>query len=634
VKHHVRVGDEEIDWDDDPQSFDQSGVPSTSDDVTALAANAAVAAGSGGSQQSSAAAIGGGSAGAQHLVINLTFDSSVNAAPAAFKTAVLAAAQFFENTFTNPVTINIAVGYGEVGGYSLGGALGESDSYLDSTSYSQLANALRSNATTAAAAAASLPATDPTGGGTFWLTTAEAKALGLSGYYQGLDGYVGFSSSYAFCYNDSNGVPADAVDFFGVATHEISEVLGRQMMDGASNGYEPLDLFHYSSSGVRSFTGTQTGYFSIDSGKTDLANFNTNPGGDFGDWASSVGNDAFLAYCPSGTVNPVSTADLAVMSALGWNQTGGAPLPAVARTPVFADFDGNGTSDILWQNKSSKALTDFLTSNGSVSAVNNLATPPSAWTFAGIGDFNDDGTSDILWQNSSTGALAADIMSNGTVSSWDNLGTPGSRWSVVGIGDFNGDDTSDILWRDPVSGQTTELLIGGGSIASTVTLGIVGTVWQVAAIGDFNGDGTADILWRNRTTGADVIFDMNGGNVASTADIGAVGTAWAVAGVGDFDGDGTSDLLWRNAITGDTVLFLMHQNSAASVADLGIVSTAWTVAEVGDFNGDGKADILWRNGSTGADIVFLMSGPSIASVVDVGGVSTSWSVQKPVLSTS
>src|SRR4051812_21482944 len=108
-------------------------------------------------------------------------------------------------------------------------------------------------------------------------------------------------------------------------SHEFFEGMGRQFLagaafGGASHGYEPLDLFHYSSSGVRDLVGTTPGYFSINGGVTNLNNFNTNPGGDFGDWAASAGNDAALAFSNSGVVNAFTSTDLQVMDVLGWDR--------------------------------------------------------------------------------------------------------------------------------------------------------------------------------------------------------------------------------------------------------------------------------------------------------------------------
>ncbi len=48
----------------------------------------------------------------------------------------------------------------------------------------------------------------------------------------------------------------------------------------------PQDLFSWSSPGVRNLTTDGSRYFSIDSGSTNIVNFNQTPPGDFGDWLS------------------------------------------------------------------------------------------------------------------------------------------------------------------------------------------------------------------------------------------------------------------------------------------------------------------------------------------------------------
>src|SRR5215831_10802077 len=53
-----------------------------------------------------------GAASTSPFVINISWDSSVRSAPSGFTTAVLAAVQFLESQYSDPVTINIAVGYG------------------------------------------------------------------------------------------------------------------------------------------------------------------------------------------------------------------------------------------------------------------------------------------------------------------------------------------------------------------------------------------------------------------------------------------------------------------------------------------------------------------------------------------
>lgn len=261
--------------------------------------------------------------------VNITFDSSVNSAPAAFTSTVLSVANWYASTFTDNVTLNLAVGFGEVGGNAMpNGALGASLTYLASTSYRNLVNALKVDATSAAdkSAVASLPGNDPTGNGHYWVSTAEGKALGLYAG-TGLDGYVGFSATNAFDYNAADGVAAGAYDFAATVAHEISEVMGRILEAGGRIGnfahsYLPLDLFHFAGTGARTFSGTKAGYFSVDRGQTNLENFNTNPGGDFGDWSQANGVDAFNAFATPGAQAPISSADLTALDAIGWNLAG------------------------------------------------------------------------------------------------------------------------------------------------------------------------------------------------------------------------------------------------------------------------------------------------------------------------
>ena len=240
------------------------------------------------------------------LVIDVVYDSSVNNAPAGFTAAVNAVVDFYESHFSDPVTLTIDVGYGEVAGQALeAGALGESETALTSVSYSQLESALVNNANAIGdtPAAASLSSTSPVSGAAYFMATAEAEALGITGATANVNGYAGFSSTANFAYNDTNGtgVASNQYDFFGTVAHEFSEIMGRQMLDGdGSTFYEPLDLFHYSAPGVRDFSGTTAGYFSPNGGTTNLNNFNTNPSGDFGDWAGSAGHDSYLAFSGGG----------------------------------------------------------------------------------------------------------------------------------------------------------------------------------------------------------------------------------------------------------------------------------------------------------------------------------------------
>ena len=83
------------------------------------------------------------------------------------------------------------------------------------------------------------PASAPLGGA-YYLTLADATALGLLSGSTILDGYVGFSDAVSWAYNDSDGVPAGDYDLYGVIAHEISEVMGRISMLTTPGEYSDL----------------------------------------------------------------------------------------------------------------------------------------------------------------------------------------------------------------------------------------------------------------------------------------------------------------------------------------------------------------------------------------------------------
>jgi hypothetical protein len=270
------------------------------------------------------------------LVINIIWDSSVANAPAAFKSVVESVVQLYESQFSNPVTLNIDVGWGEVAGTPVTTALGESESYLQSFSYSQIVSALAQNASSNAQASAvnSMPSSAPNGNA-YYLNLADATALGLITGTTTLDGAVGFSSTLPFSYSTTS-ASAGQYYLYGVVAHELSEVMGRISLLAYGSASSLMDLFRYTSNGVLATSGTQSSYFSDNGGATSLNPFNVSPSGDFGDLSSSAGANAFDAFGSAGVVNAVTSNDLTMMNVLGYNLLS-ATIPkvtAIAETPT------------------------------------------------------------------------------------------------------------------------------------------------------------------------------------------------------------------------------------------------------------------------------------------------------------
>ena len=216
------------------------------------------------------------------------------------------------------------------------GALGESESYGYIKNYSTVANALNAAdqglVSNGLMSSNALSADSPPTNANFFVTSAEAKALGLvSGSSTAIDGYIGLTSSSSLLYFSANGgtIGKTQYDAVGVAAHEISEVMGRIGMEGRSLGsynnvYTPLDLFRYQAPDVRDLAPTG-GYFSTMDGSGGATSLNTynNPqnGGDATDWASTVVNNSYDAFGTPGVIMHISATDLLEVASLGYTLT-------------------------------------------------------------------------------------------------------------------------------------------------------------------------------------------------------------------------------------------------------------------------------------------------------------------------
>jgi hypothetical protein len=284
------------------------------------------------------------------LIINLIYDSSVITAPSGFTTALQYVVNYYESVFTNNITINIDVGYGEINGQQLqSNALGESEaSQYVSASYSSVKSALQAEG---APGASTLPLSSPVSS-TLSMSLAEAQALGLSANDGSLDGYIGFGKTFPFSYDPIATPASNQYYFTGVAEHEISEVMGR--VSFLSSPYAPIDLYRYSSPGVHDLTpggSGSTAYFSIDNGTTNLGSWNNqNSNGDLTDWypqgPAPGGHDAFNDFSNAGVINVVSSNDVTLMAALGWTTTSSSPGPTVSsvvEAPSTGDLNAGKT---------------------------------------------------------------------------------------------------------------------------------------------------------------------------------------------------------------------------------------------------------------------------------------------------
>lgn len=97
-----------------------------------------------------------------------------------------------------------------------------------------------------------------------------------------------------------------------------------------------------------------------------------------------------------------------------------------------------------------------------------LATPTLLSAAKPRNDFNGNGTSDLLWRNSTTGQVYVMPMLGGMVQPGSVVWTePNPVWQIVATGDFDGDGKADILWLNSSTGQVFQMLMNGMSVKSS-----------------------------------------------------------------------------------------------------------------------------------------------------------------------
>ena len=540
------------------------------------------------------------------FVINITWAASVANAPSGFQTAVINAAQYLESLYTNAVTVNINVGYGDIAGAAMGaGALGESQSYLTNVSYSALLSALQTHNTSATTASvlASLPATAPVSG-YLWISTAEAKALGLtSAASTALDGYVGFSKTYGFTYNNAAGVANNTFDFNGTALHELTEVMGRMQFTGGSIGtytpsYTLLDLLDYTSAGTRYFstaTPRTPGYFSIDGGKTNLGGFNAVSGGDAGDWGSGLGNDALNAFSSPNVINGWSTSDTTVMNALGWTLYGTTPPVSTVTPPTGVAMTPSTVALAALQ-----GTTGLLGSRviGTVTQIGGKAGDSFSYTLGGTGStsFSLSSAGSLKTAANLAGSAAGKAYAL-TVTAVDTTAQVSSAASALDVivGSGSGDTVS-----------VAALLGTGGAATPSFIYGLGGNDL-------LNGTGATGKLWFVGGAGADTMMGGSGVNAylyGSTADstvsaMDIITNFNAAADFIDLTGIGTHAMAFAGAITGtslaaysigvqqsSTGLTFVYANNTASSQSLTSTSASFMEIELVGAINLGSGNIL------------------------------------------
>jgi hypothetical protein len=562
---------------------------------------------------------GGGSDGS--MLLNLEFDASAQSAPQSFRDAMQAAANIIDAAFTDNITVNLAIGYGEVniggnvttltnGEAEAGPASGDFLSY--SLTRSVLQASLDADVQSGVAALPTTSTLQNKSNVVIW--AAEEKALGLiDANATDLDGSAGFAAD----------IPANLL--VGVALHELTHAMGRAAYPGSSPSV--FDLFRFTGQGARLFGHDQTApasYFSLDNGVTDLADYGQDS--DPSDWLNSSSltpHDTFNEYYTAGTYQYLTPLDIVQMEALGFHTATGLSTHPPA---TLDDYNGDHRSDLLMRNPVSGDW-GYHTAKASLAfSWNDIGPSTLSYSIDGKGDFNGDGIADTLWRNHTTGDWGYAAMNAAGDYVWYDVGVLDPAYSVDGTGDFNGDGRAEVIFRDHATGVwgfAVPLSSGG---YDWNTLGASTPSYAIDGAGDFNGDGVTDIIFRNHATGDWGYAAMNKQGGFTWTPLGPSTVGYSIDGTGDFNGDGTTDIIFRNHATGDWGYAAMNKQGGFTWDSLGASNPAYAIVATGDYNGDGITDIAWRNNATGDWGYSQMNAQGGFSWHDVGSTSTAYFV--------
>ncbi|NOT62637.1 MAG: hypothetical protein HOP19_20720 [Acidobacteria bacterium] len=211
-------------------------------------------------------------------------------------------------------------------------------------------------------------------------------------------------------------------------------------------------------------------------------------------------------------------------------------------------------------------------------------------------DFNGDGTIDLLLVSSANGNTSGQLYLGNGRGGWDLPErfalSPRPNVRQIYTSDLNNDDRPDVV-VDNGNAAFVTLSQAGNRYAAPVELNLGGEA--LLAIADFTGDGNADIL-----SGSDTQWRMHSGGLPGTraAVVTKLETPLVVYGAKDFTGDNRADLLVGKDRLADGNLQVMSVNSdgrfeAGVVAPLGqSLGNGGFQFFLDDFNSDARTDVM------------------------------------------
>jgi hypothetical protein len=235
-----------------------------------------------------------------------------------------------------------------------------------------------------------------------------------------------------------------------------------------------------------------------------------------------------------------------------------------------ADVNGDGQNDLVWK-RTDGAESAWLINGGMVSQkvalaprprdfgtveADDVAAPGVAERIVALADWNGDGTQDILWQDSLDRVFLSEV-SGDDILNTRQLGFMDSQ-SRASIGDYDADGSNEILWLRPATlglrYDATLWEIRDGRLTNVSPL--FNNAASIIGTADFNGDGVEDVFWLNEAGDIwatswrlDTPADAHGSRLVPLESffVAHLTDGENVTEIADMTGDGKLDLLVTNA---------------------------------------------------------------------------------------
>lgn len=231
------------------------------------------------------------------------------------------------------------------------------------------------------------------------------------------------------------------------------------------------------------------------------------------------------------------------------------PCPAIPKTEV--DFNGDGLSDTVWVNPALSGgnlyqynFPRVVENANGVGFGTTLPFPPyevpGEFTIRAFADFNGDGKTDILWRNGFDGTNYVWIMDGSLRVDQYQIPTVAPGWSPVAAGDTSGDNKADIFWRKDDGTQSALWVMNGAAIANQAFIPVLGSAENL-----FFRQPSGAFLFQRETNGTTKITQFQGTSVlgSNPGPTVASNLGWNPLKAFDVNADGFQEIVWHKPST-------------------------------------------------------------------------------------